>query len=134
MVFLSPVAGTVTIEVHDPLFDDNSRRWTISAGGAGAAESMAAAGQSGANYRSPLNVTLLESDNEKILLDAGAGTRTGPGPGSDRCPHLAPEDDQTHCGEEVQPHDLRGHPGNLQEWISDRRPGRRAAPHPAPRR
>ena len=38
-------------------------------------KALAAAGQSGANYRSPLNVTLLESDNEKILLDAGAGTR-----------------------------------------------------------
>ena len=38
-------------------------------------KALAAVGQSGANYRSPLNVTLLESDKEKILLDAGAGTR-----------------------------------------------------------
>jgi glyoxylase-like metal-dependent hydrolase (beta-lactamase superfamily II) len=38
-------------------------------------KALAAAGQSGTNYRSPLNVTLLESEKEKILLDAGAGTR-----------------------------------------------------------
>lgn len=38
-------------------------------------KAMAAAGQSGANYRSPLNVTLLETDKEKVLLDVGAGTR-----------------------------------------------------------
>lgn len=38
-------------------------------------KALSEAGQTGANYRSPLNVTLLESDKEKILIDVGAGTR-----------------------------------------------------------
>lgn len=38
-------------------------------------KALAAVGQAGDTYRSPLNVTLLETDTEKILLDVGAGTR-----------------------------------------------------------
>jgi glyoxylase-like metal-dependent hydrolase (beta-lactamase superfamily II) len=39
------------------------------------AKALTAAGQSGDQDRSPLNVTLLQSDNETILIDVGSGSR-----------------------------------------------------------
>ena len=36
---------------------------------------LTASGQTGASYKSPLNVTLIESDKAKILVDVGSGTR-----------------------------------------------------------